>query len=235
MSAWKEESSRFFQVLSAWEAHSRKDAIDATVPADAYRGNFTTLQATAVRKELDNFEGRRNDADVEYVYGCFTPSPVTGIDGPALYPVIRFGFGKRDGRPDANIRVVAYFEEAGTVHAFGWRYELPDKGADHGDRFHHFPHVQAISSWEKIQEGEANHGLHAPDWYQPEAYPELNKQLILENRPAFPLPCTGLAGAMVCVIVSLYGSNRARRILEEYVGMPADFAAQVSRIIGIDL
>ncbi|MDB6427100.1 hypothetical protein [Curtobacterium sp. 20TX0008] len=235
---WSEATKRFYDVMLAWEASSPAD-IDSTSPADAYRNYFSRTNAQVLRKHLNEYEKARGEVKINYVQDCFLPAPIATADGLALYPVVMFGFGKRDDMPNMNVRIVTYYEQDARLYASGWRFELPDGGPDGGpgtgDHFHHFPHVQAISSWQKIVDGSDDKGFHAPFWYDPDVNAGLNRRHVLESRPAFPIPCTTPAGVIVCVIAALYGSNGARRILENYPAIPPPLLEEIRQIVRIDI
>lgn len=134
--------------------------------------------------------------------------------GPqVLWPLVAMELREKNSLLEISLRVGIFYLDSDQVAAYGWRFDSADSDGDGtGLGFHHYPHVQQISSWEQGRLNFMPPKYKTPlpkdvtDWVQED-------RQVLETRPAFPLACSTPAGLMVAVLVAIYGGRGAMNIV----------------------
>lgn len=161
----------------------------------------------------------------EELDGFVVGAPVP-VDKPPFVPVGRLALRKARGELELSVRLACFpIRDDGKLSedVDGWRYEP----AEDGNRAHCFPHVQRITAWKhKGKPGFWHEG------YSRDGEAEGPASWVNECRPAFPLPRCSPPGLLVCVLLSLYGSEVVDEILEAATGLHGDLKREAAQITG---
>lgn len=140
-------------------------------------------------------------------------------------PVISVTYGAQDdeGYKATAIRVSLLTRRSDErVEAEGWRFEQAER-YDEGAEAHPYAHAQAINGWSASAQKcliHPPHGVGDPcDGVDPQAGTvddeRRRRQAVTHvSHPAFPLPTVTLTGLALGTVVSLYGRNESRPIVE---------------------
>lgn len=221
MEKWRKELKAVASVLNSWVQATNEQSALGSLKTDAaalYRDRFTSMGAGEPTNELVSFArcGNRtiwNPLDGFHAAAGVEVRTRDGSGTQALWPLIAFALREKNSTLEMSVRVGIFYLESDQIGAYGWRFDSPDSdGNGTGPAFHHYAHVQAISSW---AEGKLNFmppGSPTPRPQDVTHWVEEEKQ-VLETRPAFPLACTTPAGLLVAVLVSIYGGRRTLEII----------------------
>jgi hypothetical protein len=183
-------------VASVWSSVAREDSTKRDPRVAAVVSSFPDLQGDALYKQ---FSGHANDFAEKGFSRFVIGSPVTS-DPPSLYPVAMICVGKRGDSLRASVRVVTYYELDESVRGIGWRLDLADLNDENRtSRWNGTAHVQRINNW---RPGDAPGFIEALD------------EAAGSAKPAFPLPVKTPAGLLIAAMVSLYGTEASRKMLD---------------------
>jgi hypothetical protein len=133
--------------------------------------------------------------------------PVMADRGPVLWPVATIWAQPSDhAGVEVQLRLGTFFEFDGQVHACGWRFETGEDSAS--SKPHPYPHAQQISGFA---------GAGANTFLTPageRAGFNVQQAQINEMRPCFPITGSSCVGLAVVMLATLYGAQRARKILD---------------------
>lgn len=208
---WKHQLDELKIVLSGWEQKAALTRDIETGPSSDLRDWFPVSDFRGLVKAIDDFV-RHSDKSDDRELGEHFLLPAISADEPVMFPVGKLVLKVREDALHIGLRVAVFYDHSDLIHARGWRFESADDPADgNRDRFHHFPHVQRITSWAK-----STTGLHPPSWMPGIGFDMAEEGHVHEIRPAFPLRGQSPAGIAVAAMASLYGSTKTLEYLEGF-------------------
>lgn len=206
---WKHQLEELKVVMSGWEQRSAITRDIETGASSELRAWFPASDYRKLNAALATFartQDKRDDQEID----CFVLLPAVPVEPPVMFPIAKLVLKVRHDQLHLGLRLAVFYDLDDEIHVQGWRFESADDAADGQNvRFHHFPHVQRITAWQKASEG-----LHPPSWTPNSGFRMATHRHVHEVRPAFPLRGETPAGIAVAAMASLYGSDLTLEYLE---------------------
>lgn len=147
--------------------------------------------------------------------GVWQRGPVIDKGSPVLFPVATASVWEDGDVLNACLRVVLIAADGNPVNVWGWRFDSAEQSTDGRPVPRPHAHAQPIMGW-YMNSARCLMHPHTPHeasdgcpWDNSLVQPVVN-----QTHPAFPLLSRTLPGLAVAFVVSLYGVEKTREILE---------------------